>query len=103
MKPTFSPTNCCAICLMRANNDTTTIDLKEAIENKIKEAKSQNWKGTNAEAGGQRLILCVTTPEENNLESNLRQHLNSKILTKFNRRKGYGNENMSLTLHAIHV
>jgi len=90
----ISPTNCCALGQLRADNKTTMEELKTLLIEK-KEELSKNWAGTSTDAGGQTTLFAVTTEEEKDLEM-LLLDLGFESQFFFDRRNGYDNPKSNL-------
>lgn len=80
-------TACCALCQITCGNDTTTEELQGMIDQLKKEADEKDHLGTPNEIG-QRACFVITTPNEGELETKLKQ-LGFSPTYGFNRRKGY--------------
>lgn len=87
-EPTFFHTTCCAMGIMSANNRTSLKDLRDDLERIKERSLSQEWK-TYDRSGGERSFLCVTTPDEKELEENLIKLGFEMLANNLNRRKGY--------------
>ena len=73
--------------LQRGVVDTSIFLLKRILED-LKEESEKNWANT-PPIGGEKAFMCVTTPSEGKLESNLKE-LGFRILADgLNRRTGY--------------
>lgn len=79
--------SCCAMCQVSCNNDDSYEELNAMIQRTKKESKLE-W-NPNDRASGERAIIVITTPWENNLEANLKK-LNFKVIKDdLKRRNGY--------------
>jgi hypothetical protein len=107
MKPYIQATGCCALGQLRASNGTSLIALQALLSRKREEGDSRDWAGTPPDAGGQTALFCVTTPDEQTLEDNLRELGFDDACTSeghdahpflFPRRKGYPAGDLTLWL-----
>lgn len=81
-------TTCCAMSILSAKDYHTFDELQKAIAGLKKQSLSQKWR-VEDRSGGERNIMCIISPGEENLEANLVK-LGFKLLTKeMPRRKGY--------------
>lgn len=81
-------TACCAIGMLSGvSNETSVSSLIKTLQ-ELKKESEKNWAHT-PPIGGEKAILCVTTPTEKKLEKNL-ENLGFRILADgLNRRTGY--------------
>lgn len=87
---------CCAMCFMsNTSNDTTERQLLYFIDKLKQEAFSKPWKYDNRDSG-ERTILTVTMPGEEELEKLLESMKFEKLGTDFNRRFGYPEGKLTL-------
>lgn len=84
---TISPTECCAIGLLRATNDDTVETILEQVQKVIEEQK-KSWLGTKP-GQGQTLLLAVTTPFEAPLGKMLYAAGFNVLMYDIPRRMGY--------------
>jgi len=81
-------TTCCSLTVISAKAYHTLKELKDLVDYQKEEAFSQSFLGTD-NFQGQRNIMCIVSPGEDNLEKNLKK-LNFKLLAdNMPRRTGY--------------
>mgnify|MGYP000160790384 CR=1 FL=1 len=94
-EPVFFHTTCCAMGILSANNATPFKDLKDDLERIKTRSLSRQWK-TSDRSGGERSFLCVTTPNEKELEQNLVKLGFEMLADDLNRRVGYPDGKLKL-------
>lgn len=81
-------TDCCALCqLSRVNNHTSIEDIRQAVTQMTKEMKANTEVGITT-GNGQTAIFTIVSPNEWNLEANLKK-IGFVNAHQFKRRVGY--------------
>jgi len=84
----FYGTTCCALIIASLQDYHTFEEIRGQIHHFRKEAYRKNWFGK-PNGSGQRSMMVIVSPGEDNLESNLKR-LGFQLLTdKMPRRNGY--------------
>lgn len=82
------PTACCALCQLTCGNNDSLTSLRRKIKQLKEESTVQDFLGTSPNYGGQRACFVITTPNEEQLVTNL-QKLDFTRTYEFGRRMGY--------------
>lgn len=81
-------TGCCALIQLRATNDTTKEEIKERMDEMLRD-QNQAWYNTPNDGSGATSMFCIVTlPYEKPLKKTLKD-LGFKKINTFKRRAGY--------------